>query len=605
MIVLKIITKYLPLATVAIMMAACASEDFVGNQELKQENENGKAISFSLTAAPQTRAPQTGDEAAVSLNNNFVIWGEKTMSDASHQPVFKNYQVNYVTNSANTTTSNSAGWEYVGYKNLPNGTATAEGESLNTNGVAANANGVDQSIKYWDYSATKYDFFAYSLGLGHTTTGESPTTTYAMSSPMSSYTYRLSGTKDQLAACYISDLYTKTDMSATNAQVLLNFRKLESQVRIALYETIPGYSVKDVKFYQSASAASSGTEAYIYTPEGSIPQNGTYRIDYTAPETPATGHTVPTVTWVTDDEDPPVTVTYDSYVDFGNAVTTTGTTWTDWADHDYQETTGEIYIGRTSNEATKSPYVSVLPNPGNTANLHLKVDFTLVSRDGYGETIKVTGATAVVPAAYAKWQPNYNYTYIFKISDETNATIGSITGLYPITLNAQVITDPVGNQETVTTVSDPSITTYQKGSDYATTNEYKAGTIYVVVDDGTTLTIGTNANLYTATVTLADPDNDVANITETSVANAIASPTGAKDANGNDLTVTLIDPENTPEPTDKLTAITAIPAADAPHGVALTINGAKFTATAGTTYVFEYINGTDKYYKVIKVAAGS
>lgn len=579
-------------STIILTLAGCTSEDYVGNEEDKWENENGKAISLNLVAAPQTRSVG-GSDAAGLLNNNFVIYGRKSFeSPATTQVVFNNYQANYGTSTAGTTTSNSSGWEYVGYTNVPNGVTTSVGVtafSALTGSGGANASGVEQSIKYWDYSADKYEFFGYSLG------GTSSTTSWATSTAMSPYTFKLSGTQAQLSACYISDLLTKTDMSATNTSVQLQFRKMESNVRIALYETIPGYSVKNVKFYQSASATS-GTEAYLYSTVsgGSIPNGGECTITYTPPSTPATGHTQPTLAWTTTGSS---AVTYDSYIDFGNAVTTSGTTWTGWADYDYHETSGEIYLGRYSNEATKSPYVSVLPNPDNTSDLYLKVDFTLVSRDGYGEEINVTGATAVVPAAYAKWQPNYNYTYVFKISDETNATIGSITGLYPITLNAQVITDAVGNQETITTVAEHSITTYQKNSEVfvANASEYKAGTIYVIVGDGTTVLNGTttNANLYTASV----PDGATPNITEASVANAIANPTGAKDANGNLLTVTPV--------ASGLTSFETIPAADAPHGVALTINGAMFTATAGKTYVFEYIVGSDKYYKVIKVASGS
>ena len=248
----------------------------------------------------------------------------------------------------------------------------------------------------------------------------------------------------------------------------------------------------------------------------------------------------------------------------------------------------------------------MLPNP-NGSKLNLKVDYTLVSRDGNGETIQVTGATATVPAEYAKWQPGYSYTYLFKISDNTNGTTGQVLGLSPITLDAVVNTGADGKQETITTVTNPSITTYQKGSDYATTNEYKVGTIYVVVSNGTavqtlTTTGEVNAKLYTANVTLGSGKE--ANITEASVANAIANP-GAKDANDNPMTITPV----ATDATDKLAAITTIPANDAPHGEAVNINGASFSATAGKSYVFEYTytenSETKKAYKVIKVAVGS
>lgn len=605
--------KILTSAIAILAMVGCTSEDFVGDKELQRQNEDGAPISFNLVSAPPTRAILEHGDAATALNNNFVVYGQKTMSasgSTSTQVVFNNYQANYVDGSAATTTSNSAGWEYVGYKNLPYGTTTTSGGTLNTDGVATNAtaSGVDQSIKYWDYNASKYEFFGYSLGNGD----GAATPTYAKATAMAPYTYTLSGTQAQLAGCYISDLLTKTDMSATNTQVQLQFRKMESKVRIALYETIPGYSVKNVNFYQSA-LATPGTTAYLYDKgtTASLPKQGQFEVSYTPVDPASTGQTPATVTWTAASTDG--TMADVSFATAGSKVD--GNKWSHWAQREYQEalstgateTSDTLYLGRTSSTCTISESQSVLPNPAGT-ELNLMVDFTLVSIDGYGETIEVKGATATVPAAYAQWQPNCSYTYLFKISDNTNGLIGTITGLHPITLDAAVITDASGKQETITTVATPSITTYQKGSDYATTDEYKAGKIYVVVGDGTTeLTVGTNAKLYTATVTLAT--GATANITEASVANAIANPTGAKDANGNALTVAEVT-----SGTSELTAISAIPAEDAPNGKEIAVKGAVFTATANTTYVFEYIQTdntdpsnpvTTKYYKVIKVAAGS
>lgn len=589
-------------STIILTLAGCTSEDYVGNDEHKWENENGKAISLNLVAAPQTRSVG-GSEAAGLLNNNFVIYGMKSFTSGTPatQVVFNNYQANYVTGSNNTTTSNSAGWEYVGYKNLPYGTTTSSGGTLNNNGVATNAtaSGIDQSIKYWDYSANKYEFFGYSLG------GTSTTTSWATSTAMSPYTFDLEGTQAELSACYISDLLTKVDQDATHTSVQLQFRKMESKVRIALYETIPGYSVKDVKFYPTEGGTSS-TTAYLYdksaltssTATASLPSKGKFTVTYTPlSSTPSTSQQTPAnITWT-----PAETAGSTSSVSFGIANPgDESNQWIGWketttervVDNGVLTSLGAVYLGWTSSGSTKSPEVSVLPNPSGS-DLYLKVDYTLVALDGYGETINVTGATATVPSEFTQWQPNCSYTYVFKISDNTNGAIGAITGLHPITLDAVVNTNAEGTQETITTVSNPSITTYQKGSDVLTDNEYKAGTIYVIVGDGTTtLTEGTNANLYTASVTSGTP-----NITEASVANAIANPSNPKDANGNPLIVTAV--------ASGLTSFDTIPAADAPHGVDLTINGAQFTATAGTTYVFEYIVGSDKYYKVIKVASGS
>lgn len=592
-------------AVALVALVNCTSDERIGGEAISPDSPQGGqgAIVFSTDSKGITRAGSTGADAAEVLNKNFVVFGTKTSSGGT-QTVFDNYQANFVTNSAHTTTSNSAGWEYVGYKNLPYGTTTASGGTLNANGVASNAtsSGIEQTIKYWDYSASKYDFFAYSLGKGVTSGGA---TTYAKASALGwdntsgKYTYTLSGTTAELSACYISDLLTmnSTAMNAANTQVSLQFQQLVSKLRIGLYEIIPGYSVKDVKFYPSATGTS-GYEAYLYVTEGSLlPPEGTFTVTF------ANGK--PQVALAaTGGGSGSETV---KNVSFGKAQSKVdGNKWDNWASKEYREVADAdtLFLGRTSSACTISEAQSVLPNP-NGSKLNLKVDYTLVSRDGNGETIQVTGATATVPAEYAKWQPGYSYTYLFKISDNTNGTTGhDILGLSPITLDAVVNTDADGKQETITTVTNPSITTYQKGSDYATTNEY---TIYVVVFNGTavqelTVGVGGNAKLYTATIETGAAQG----ITEASVANALAQgtqdPTGTwtvTDANGKKLTVT--------EVASGLTAITAIPAIDAPHNEVVTVNGASFSATVGKSYVFEYTytenSETKKAYKVIKVAA--
>ena len=76
--------------------------------------------------------------------------------------------------------------------------------------------------------------------------------------------------------------------------------------------------------------------------------------------------------------------------------------------------------------------------------------------------------------------PNYAYTYIFKISDNTNGWTGTASepsGLFPITFDAVVAeaTDANAEQTTVTTVATPAITTYQQGHTSGT-NEYSKTT---------------------------------------------------------------------------------------------------------------------------------
>ena len=545
--------KYFYLATALVALAACSSNDYVGDQEAL--NSAGQVpISFSGGTPSMTRA--TGATAAGVLSNNFVLFGYKTVGTET-QTVFDNYQVNFIGTSSYTSKSNSAGWEYVSYKNLPNGVGTNDGVTAfaaTTTGDPNNSTAIDQSVKYWDFSATNYNFFAYSLGAGSSTT-------WAKASKMTNSTFTLEGTADQLGTCYISNKKTMAPTTGST-EVELEFRAISSKIELKFYETIPGYSIKDVKFYSAADGTADVTP-YLYTGSDALPTGGKYTVKFD-------GNGKPLFTFETT-----ASPTYGSNVAFSS-------TLNGYATKEYREDDGS-YIGRASNTATYTAPITVLPNPQNANALNIKMDFTLVSRDGSGETINMKGASAVIPAAYAKWLPNYKYTYLFKVSDNTNAKTAEITGLYPITLDAVVTDAEDGTQETVTTVDEPNITTYAKSTMVTANDEYKTGAnIYIVVNDGTNITAGTDAKLYTATITPeagANPRPAVQGITEETVANALAHGGSVVDANGATLAVTAAT---------GLSDISEIAATDAPNGHAITVDGVKFTPSTAGNYVFEY-----------------
>lgn len=568
--------KFFLAAMALVAFASCSDENFVGDNS-PNGGENG-AITFNSGANAITRADHVGADAAALMDNKFVFAGTKGTSPSTF--VFDQYNMNYVANTAHTTESNSSNWEYV---------------SLEPATTSTLPTGAKQAIKYWDYSTTQYDFAAYSLGKG---VGVTPT--YAIASAIAADTksYTLTGSADELAACYISNLVTAYNRNGVNDYgntVNFTFRSLGAKIRVALYETIPGYSVKDVKFYTSSSAAlaTDGTEDDVTLFAGGkvLPTgSGTMTI------------TFPTVGWT----NRTATDYNKAHVSFAatNAETDLSTTLVlaDLANFAAAEgaQASDNYLGRSSSAATYAgglvssagKYFTILPYETGT-NLTLRIKYTLVSTDGSGEIVTVDNATAVVPAEYTKWNPNYAYTYIFKISDYTNGSTGTdgngaiVTGLTPITFDAVVIDSEDGLQETITTVSAPSITTYQKGEVVTVKDEYLTDkVIYAIVNkDGSnqTLTPGTNAWLYTATLASGAAQS----LSEASIDNALANgkyDSSAKtwtvtDANSKNLVVTL---------SDALSAMTAIPAADSPSGNELSITGAKFTPTAAGTYVLRY-----------------
>lgn len=584
--------KYIFLAASALPLASCTSEDFLGNIPGNVQS-NTSAINFDGGTGKISRATtQTGATAAQTLGKSYVVYGYKTAKDNSTTTVFDHYTINW-NNLAGKTESNTCGWEYVGEK---------------TNSLSGLGGDKDQTIKYWDYSASQYDFVAFSFGEAIQGEGEGKVkATEVTTTPKLSYT--LTGAVKDLANCFIADRITaKPNLETTNKKanllvgykddVQFNFRSLSTKVTMGIYETIPGYSVKDVVFYSNGTTALSGenNKPTLYAANATIPSGkGTISVTFPTTNESNTDYNKAHVKFdvATGSEN-------SSSIQFGTLST---------VNKEKNEKTESGFIGRDittfstpkKGDGTTKDYNIVIP--AEVGALTLKVDYTLESIDGSGETIKVTGATAVVPEKYTNWEPNFAYTYIFKISDKTNGSTGGSTdpaGLYPITFDAIVTETETGKQETITTVDKNSITTYAKGE---INNEYKTSdNIYVSVNNTTELHINsgeddaktTNVKLYKATVT------GTQTITEATVAHCLKSGEdveggGKKLTNGesNVLTVT---------PATGLSIVSEIAADDAVDGNAISGNFAKFTPDTAGTYVFEFTDTNNtKYYKVIIV----
>ena len=499
-------------AMAAVAFAAC-SDDFAEAPPVVNpvsEEAFEKPIVFSSASnGGMTRANIGGAAAADSLGGEFVVSGYKgtksKWADSSNPSiVFDNFQVVWEENTANTTESNTSNWEYVGKGVIKH--ATDKGITR-------------QAIKYWDYTQPQYDFIAWSTGKrtaiyeGTPTDGQVLVSAITPNKAFGEYdedatdastnpiAYTFTGKAIDLSQCYIADLVTvKKDGTGTGnygQPVTLTFRGLGTKVRIGLYETIPGYSVKNVEFYSAAASNdASPLGAMLFTTTGNkIYTEGTYTVYYPTVDTPS-------------DAD-----NNQAHIVFAPKTGVDQTTTVKWGALNYtiaedaEKTEGAVFLGRTSNTATYAGgassnfYLYYLPNETGT-NLNLRVNYTLESIDGTGEEIVVRGATAQVPSIYAEWKPGFAYTYLFKISDKTNGHTGVYdptqpdntevnsdpAGLYPITFDAVVVDSEENGktQETITTVSTPSITTYQQNSTVVNDNEYQAanGDIYVTVNDG-------------------------------------------------------------------------------------------------------------------------
>ena len=492
------------LATTIIALASCSDNTYLGDQE---GNANGSgAISFGSNTPSLTRAEDVA--AAGELGYSFAVYATKTVSgspDVISNVFAQNqygsgtntpYWVWYNTSTANSTQSNTANWEYVG--NAASGDPATPTYGTDGHKVTLTQ---DQTIKYWDYSASHYDFVAYKA--------KPVSSSAANITNLTTTGFTVSGTAAQLGNLYIADKKVVTS-GDYGKEVEFTFRNAAAKVRLGIYETIPGYEVRNVKFYYTNSTElSSTTNAYL---TGSF--NGS-----------------------SSDASDTYAVTYDADGIATFATTTTASTYFNFGEFDTDASPATDILGTTSTSPTwatgSNAYSVVLPNTNNTANMTLKVDYDLHNTSS-GETIHVYGAKAVVPQMYMTWRPNYAYTYLFKISDNTNGQTstagGTPTGLFPITFDAVTIATTDGqNVGTITTVSTPAITTYQNGSvsdagiTYATTN----GAIYITVNaDGTLKTLSAdNTKLYT--VDAGTTEADLILTTKTKTASDLLSILGA------------------------------------------------------------------------------
>lgn len=472
--------KYLIFAASALALASCSSDDFLGENPGNVQNAT-TAINFGGEAGKITRATSnTAATDAGKLDGQFKVFGVKKTGDTQFHNVFVNYSVWDVADK--NTTSNTKGWEYVGKKGDKN---------LGTGKISLST---DQTIKYWDYSASEYHFVAGSPIVNFKPDRNiiNKEITYANISGLAGHITKNdkdgTGTALKTDPVYVAKPKIVTKDNYKEA-VKFEFVRQQAMVRVGVYETIPGYAITDIHFYEYKTDGT-GTTLTPSTSNNVILTSAT--ADYFVGGSDVKG----TINYDWTKANPSYTYTYDDtgltksqnwYAGKLAALATEST-----------ESNVDILYGTDKDMNTDNGYFTVLPTPSATdpQPIVIKCDYTLKSED-VQEPIKVTGATAAIPAAYSKWEANTRYTYLFKISQNTNGTTGkpgvNPEGLFPITFDAVVTEMTDKTQGTTTIVKTPSITTYQEGSVTNEGIEYKPGKeIKVTVTDA-------NGNVQTLT----------------------------------------------------------------------------------------------------------
>lgn len=552
--------KSLCFAVAILLMASCSEESYVGNTNLVNQETDKGAIAFGAGSSAITRGDLYGSAAAEKLSNKFVVYGTKHVSaedkTASNDAViFNNFQVEWTASTAGKTTSNSSDWGYVGLQ-------------------AYDATPTSQGVKFWDYSATNgHTFYAFSssdISYPKNETNDKVLVSKVTTDETSLYNKGYSVTVKNganLQNLYFSDR-VPVDKTGYDKTVSFTFRNIGTKVRFGFYETIPGYSVTIDKFYIDDDATAvvttfpamnvaktDGFYAALQNVKRSSDQtlNVTYYEDGANINRPKVSNP---------------NAGYDYSLKLGNA---TGI---------IDKTLGTTSSAPTWVDGSNGAYSLVFPFEGNTNPLLLKLDFTMTADDGSGDVIHVRGARAVIPAQYVKWKENFAYTYIFKISDKTNGTTGTVDvngdptdpeGLKPITFDAIAVDITEQREEFITSVSTNSITTYAAG---AIANEYTSSEpIYVSISDASTGAVITPTGL-------GDTDGK-AQVYKLNKAATEAEVLAQKTGSPMGITFTA----------ESTTLETTVPLAD---GTTPAISNVKFTPSAAATY-YAYIYTTTAY----------
>lgn len=169
---------------------------------------------------------------------SFRVWSYKTMGYSggvylNYQTVMNRYIVNWVENTAGTTSSNTADWEYVGVTNsfLP-------GEHK-------------QTIKYWDFGATSYRFFGFAphdeSGIEYGQGGNPEPREDSDGNWWYDISF-LADANNPAAAPYVSKLWFSNNAPSAKyqygEQVVMEFIKPVTKVRIELYNS-EGHKIED------------------------------------------------------------------------------------------------------------------------------------------------------------------------------------------------------------------------------------------------------------------------------------------------------------------------------------------------------------------------
>ena len=395
---------------------------------------------------------------ATSLNEsghyNFGVFAYKS-SDGVNS-VMDNYLVGYMDENkkkgyymdGNQTTMGDSLGNYNGhsmwqYEML----GSAEYNYLGTEGyytkdqTAYMSNKENQYLKYWDLAAPTTTFYAYSPYINSrvTATATYDNSSHVLTIPNGSIKAAYVEGNESTELCEYMYAATQVGKADYGKDVALDFKRLNAKVNIKFWEDIKGYTVRILnltdEYGVSAAPAVKSGDNYTATGAEYIKTCG-YKVNFNNVGNP----------------------TVEQY---GADLTNAPLKFTSPA---------ATEIGTTRVLATQSPTTYYALPKDNSTGFTFHVSYELTANET-GERIKVQDATVHVPADNAKWKSNHHYTYIFKITKNSNGTTGNPgtidpnrptvdtdNALYPIVFDNCTVED-WANEEFDHTISDGTTTT--------------------------------------------------------------------------------------------------------------------------------------------------
>lgn len=367
---LKISAALFLALTSVVVLASCAGEEDLHIDP--HPSQDKLPIAFASVAAEQEEMTR----ATTPLHRDFVVYGYKNVG-GSEQSVFEGYTVKYKEGSANTSEDNTHGYYYVGGA---------------------------QTLKYWDFAASEYHFWGVwmaSEGLASFSEGKHniltiPNVKLGVGDP---------APDDQVL---YSSLYDRNPVSPEVVQ--LRFKRPYAKLRVQFYTTEPIEGDDQIQLTNISFAPDPDAVAPL---ENKVYGKGGVKVTYPLTDGSCSGSATETVS-VTDLALPQASLPFDAVT----LTSTLGISSNTAVTAPIDDSDG-FQLGDMSGSPLKAPATRAGEEPGRKYYYYPLPMGDL--NPAFIMTVCVNGdsdlKTAVVPAAYMQWKPNYSYTYIFKITE--------------------------------------------------------------------------------------------------------------------------------------------------------------------------------------------